>query len=151
MSSDFDLIPPPAPAPTTIAEALAAAETWIRASVNTYSADEFRAAVADGSWLAPPPVRVANLTWNLTPMWTALGLPAKHNHSGGDGPCLDGSSAGEHLPALRAALAELESNEGKYRPYDAKNGWGTTSTMRRALRELIDAAEQNPELVWSVD
>ena len=60
----------------------------------------------------------ANITWNVRKIIElSTGLPW-HNEAN-NGYCKD------VIPHIEAGLLELKTHPEKYKPYEAKNGWGT--------------------------
>ena len=43
------------------------------------------------------------------------------------------------IPKIADGLAELHKNPGKYKPYEAKNGWGTVESTKRFFECILNA------------
>ena len=85
----------------------------------------------------------ANVTWNVRKIIElSTGLPWLNEDS--NGLCSD------VIPAIENGLRELETNPEKYKPYEAKNGWGTVegtkSFFNRVLQAWRKLKKEDPEL-----
>ena len=86
----------------------------------------------------------ANITWNVRKIIElSTGLPW-HNEAN-NGLCVD------VIPKIAQGLEKLENNPQKYKPYEAKNGWGTVEGVKRFFTEILTAWDDfirwNEELV----
>jgi hypothetical protein len=86
----------------------------------------------------------ANITWNVRKIIElSTGLPWYNEQN--NGLCKD------VIPHIENGLAELRKNGGKYKQYEASNGWGTVGgTMRffeTILKEWEDFQYWYPKLV----
>lgn len=74
----------------------------------------------------------ANVTWNVREMIEkSTGLPWLNNDN--NGLCID------VIPYIEHGVKELTEHPGKYKKYEAQNGWGTVeSTLRFFQRILIE-------------
>lgn len=77
-----------------------------------------------------------NFTSNVAPMWRAAGADLAE---------FDGRTAGDCLPVLVAAIAEMEALPGKFRAMDSPNGWGTYDHLLPRLRVLADQFRAHPK------
>lgn len=82
-----------------------------------------------------------NMTSNVAPMW---------RKAGADIADFDGQLAGDMLPALRAAIAEMEDNPTTYRAMNPPNGWGSYEVCLRFLRRLVEDFAQHPKAIVKV-
>lgn len=74
----------------------------------------------------------ANITYNVRKMIElSTGLPWKN--------CENNGLCTEVIPRIENGLKELELHPEKYKPYEAKNGWGTVETTRNFYRMILDA------------
>lgn len=74
----------------------------------------------------------ANITWNVRKIIElSTGLPWLNEQN--NGLCTD------VIPAIERGLKELETNPKKYKPYEAKNEWGTVEGTKRFFREILAA------------
>ena len=85
----------------------------------------------------------ANITWNVRKIIElSTGLPW-HNEAN-NGLCK------YIMPSIKRGLAELRNNPHKYKPYEAKNGWGTVEGTRRFFDDILCAWHEllinHPEL-----
>ena len=91
----------------------------------------------------PEPARVWdewNCTHNINPMWVAA-LPSGQTL----GAFLEGKTAAEALPGLRAALAAMEDNPTRFRALEPANGIGNGVVPQQAahaLRLLLPVMER---------
>ncbi len=81
-----------------------------------------------------------NMTHNLGPMFDAAGVYRILWHGAG-------LMAGDVLPQLESALADMKANPDKYRLYDAPNGWGTYKHAVPWLASIIEARREHPTAV----
>jgi hypothetical protein len=92
----------------------------------------------------PEPATVTegrNMTSNVAPMWRLAGADLADFHD---------RTAGECVPLLRAAIADMEDRPGKYRPLNPDNNWGSYETCLRFLRELLDDFVRHPKATVAV-
>lgn len=92
----------------------------------------------------PEPATVSggrNMTSNVAPMWRLAGADLAEFH---------GKTAGDCLPVLRAAIADMEDNPGKYEPLNPDNGWGSYETCLGFLRELAGDFAAHPKATVAV-
>lgn len=74
----------------------------------------------------------ANITWNVRKIIElSTGLPW-HNEAN-NGLCVD------VIPQIEKGLKELQTNPGKYKPYEAKNGWGTVNGTIQFFGDILQA------------
>lgn len=72
----------------------------------------------------------ANITWNVRKIIElSTGLPW-HNEAN-NGYCKD------VIPHIEAGLLELKTHPEKYKPYEAKNGWGTVDGVIRFFEKIL--------------
>jgi hypothetical protein len=91
-------------------------------------------------------VDVGNMTGNLSRMWEQALKPYFE-----DGlSSLDGKAAGDCIPALRAAIANMEDNPDVYEPMNPKNGWGDYPAALRYLRDILQACIEHPKCTIQV-
>ncbi len=77
----------------------------------------------------------ANITCNVRKIIElSTGLPW-HNEAN-NGLCVD------VIPKIAQGLTELRSNPEKYRPYEAKNGWGTVEGTKRFFIDILTAWDE---------
>ena len=60
----------------------------------------------------------------------------------------------EVLPKIQHGLTELMIHEGKYKQYNAPNGWWTTASAKRTLESVMECISRNiPEgnSLWSIN
>ena len=77
----------------------------------------------------------ANITWNVRKIIElSTGLPW-HNEAN-NGLCVD------VIPKIEQGLKELRKNPKKYKPYEAKNGWGTVDGTIRFYERILEAWEE---------
>lgn len=93
----------------------------------------------------PTEVYSANITHNLGPMAQEAGIYGACWHPEDRGL----GTAADLIPILRAGLALLESDPGRFRAFDAKNGWGTYDQFVPWVRAYLAACEANPDAVVS--
>ena len=96
----------------------------------------------------PEPARVWgewSCTHNVTPMWRAA-LPTGESL----GAFLEGKTAAEALPGLRAARAAMEDSPTRFRALQPANGYGTYQGALERLREVVAAAVAHPLASWEV-
>lgn len=73
----------------------------------------------------------ANITWNVREIITrSTGLPWKNAANNG--------LAKDVIPYIEKGLEELREHPEKYRPYDAKNGWGTVRGTIHFFETILD-------------
>lgn len=76
----------------------------------------------------------ANITWNVRKIIElSTGLPWLNEQN--NGLCID------VIPAIERGLNELTMNSKKYKPYEAKNGWGTVEGTKNFFKNILDAWE----------
>ena len=80
-----------------------------------------------------------NITYNLSAMWRAAGVPFDRG--------VEGKRAADVLPALEASLVELRANPVAYRVMNASNGWGVYEDLVGVVESMLDAARQHPEAI----
>lgn len=101
-------------------------------NVNTGGQEPFTACPAD----------IGNYTSNVAPMWTeALG------HRLAD---LNEQNAGNSLPALQRAVADMKADPAKYEAMNPRNGWGNYEGALDYLRNLRDACAVYPNATISI-
>lgn len=77
----------------------------------------------------------ANITWNVRKIIElSTGLP--WNNEANNGLCVD------VIPKIANGLLELQANPRKYKPYEAKNGWGTVDGTKHFFRKILDAWDE---------
>jgi hypothetical protein len=56
------------------------------------------------------------------------------------------------LPALRKALGHVQdpAERAAFRALEPSNGWGTLTDAEQVFRNLIHAAEQRRDAVWTI-
>lgn len=91
-----------------------------------------------------PEPALLNTDWNYTSncgaMWRAAGA---------DLADFDQKTAGECLPILTAAIAELEANPAEYEAMNPPNGWGSYATLVPSLKRLEAQFQAHPKAtVW---
>lgn len=88
---------------------------------------------------------LGDLDWNYTsncgPMWRAAGADLAE---------FDGKPAGDCLPVLVDAIAEMRDNGAKYEAMNPPNGWGAYESLLPALHELAEASEKHPKAIVRV-
>ena len=73
----------------------------------------------------------ANITWNVRKIIKlSTGLPWLNEEN--NGFCKD------VIPKIADGLAELHKNPGKYKPYEAENGWGTVEDTKRFFNQILE-------------
>lgn len=74
----------------------------------------------------------ANTTWNVREMIVkSTGLPWYN--------CANNGFCKDIMDNIERGFNELTFNPGKYKQYEAKNGWGTVETTREFFRNILDA------------
>jgi hypothetical protein len=105
------------------------------------------------------PRELPDPTYNLTPVFdlalTGERLPFEALRANGRIPGLhrlDGRAASDTLAELRAAVKRIDDPEWAqhFRARAPENGWGTVSGAAEVLRQLLEAAEREPELLWDI-
>lgn len=77
----------------------------------------------------------ANITWNVRKIIElSTGLP--WNNECNNGLCVD------VIPKIKQGLKELRKNPQKYKPYEAKNGWGTVNGTIHFYERILEAWER---------
>jgi hypothetical protein len=92
----------------------------------------------------PEPVMVTdgwNYTSNCAPMWRKAGANLAEFH---------GRTAGDCLPELRKAIANLQSEPAKYEAMNPENGWGAYASLVPDLERLEAEFAANPLATVSV-
>lgn len=77
-----------------------------------------------------------NCTSNVAPMWRLAGADLADFH---------GKPASECLPALRAAVVDMQDQPAKYLLLNPENGWGSYETLIPALQDLVTAFADHPK------
>ena len=77
-----------------------------------------------------------NHTSNCAEMWREAGCDLAE---------LQGVTAAEALPRLRAAVAAMEAEPERFRPMEPANGWGSYESALDFLRRFADACEVDPD------
>lgn len=77
-----------------------------------------------------------NFTSNVSRMWRAAGADLAE---------FDGKTAGDCLPTLEAAVAEMEAHPAKYEAMDSPNGWGTYEHLMPRLDVLAEQFRAHPK------
>lgn len=72
-------------------------------------------------------------TTNLRPMWEAAGI---------DFDALEGKTAAEIKPVLKAAIAAMEADPEKFKELNPPNGWGDYEGLLKVLRRLHDDCDR---------
>lgn len=86
----------------------------------------------------------ANITWNLREMIVkSTGLEWKNEEI--NGLCKD------VIPHIIEGLKELMMYPGKYKQYEAENGWGTIEGCKRFFIQIIDDWNCFCEDSWTSD
>jgi len=80
-----------------------------------------------------------NLTYNLSPMLWAAGMPRWK-----DMLHLRGAEAG---PIWYKVACELRADPDRFRPYDAENGWGTLEDAQAAMDRLAMMCLAHPTAI----
>lgn len=86
----------------------------------------------------PSPAEVGrswNFTSNCVPMWRAAGADLAE---------FAGKTAGQCIPTLADAIAQMTRDPATYKAMDAPNGWGTYDTLMPALGRLLDDFKSHP-------
>lgn len=74
----------------------------------------------------------ANITWNVGKIIRlSTGLPW-HN-------CENNGYCKDIMPCIARGLKEVSSHPEKYKPYEAKNGWGTVEGVIRFFTSILEA------------
>lgn len=74
----------------------------------------------------------ANTTWNVRDMIKlSTGLPWEN--------CKNNGFCKDVIPHIQRGLKELRDHPEKYKPYEAKNGWGTVESTIRFFEAILDA------------
>ena len=74
----------------------------------------------------------ANITWNVRKIIElSTGLPWYNEAN--NGLCVD------VIPKIEQGLLELRKNPGKYKQYEAKNGWGTVEGTMHFYESILEA------------
>ena len=77
---------------------------------------------------------LSNITWNVRELIKqSSGWEIKNEDN--NGPILP------WMEQIRHGIAELEKRPGKYRKYEAPNGWGTISGTLRFYKDCMENAE----------
>ena len=58
---------------------------------------------------------------------------------------LDGMNCKEALPIINNAIQEMLNNADDYRKLNPKNGWGSYEGLLKALQEMRNCCENNPD------
>lgn len=82
-----------------------------------------------------------NMTSNVAPMWRLAGADLAE---------FEDRQAGDCLPLLEAAIAEMNANPDKYRPLNPSNGWGSYESCLKFLGELRDEFARHPKATVQV-
>lgn len=78
-----------------------------------------------------------NVTYNLSPMLWAAGMP--------EWATFIGMKAAEAGPIWRAVADELRRDPDKYKAMNPPNGWGTYEGAVRVISGLADACARHPD------
>ena len=74
----------------------------------------------------------ANITWNVREIITrSTGLPWKNEANNG--------YVKDVIPSIKKGLKELREHPERYKPYEAKNGWGTVHGTIRFFESILDS------------
>lgn len=74
----------------------------------------------------------ANITWNVRKIIElSTGLPWLNEEN--NGLCVN------VIPKIELGLEELRKHPEKYKPYEAKNGWGTVKGTIRFYEDILEA------------
>ena len=77
----------------------------------------------------------ANITWNVREIIElSTGLPWLNEEN--NGFCKD------VIPKISDGLSELYKHPEKYKPYEAKNGWGTVEDTKRFFNQILEDFER---------
>lgn len=76
-----------------------------------------------------------NHTSNTSRMWSAAGADLAE---------MDGLSAGECIPLLERAVADMNARPEFYATMNPPNGWGSNETYRAFLSSLLDFFRKAP-------
>lgn len=77
----------------------------------------------------------ANITWNVREIIErSTGLPWKNEAN--NGLCLD------VIPQIRHGMEELQTNPEQYKPYEARNDWGTVKGTVRFFQQILNDWEK---------
>ena len=96
--------------------------------------------------MRPVEVYTANITHNLNRMAEEAGI---YQHLWRPEE-IDIHTAEQLIEPLRAGLALLESDEPRFRKFDASNGWGRYEHLVEFVREYLAACEQDPNAKVSI-
>jgi hypothetical protein len=80
-----------------------------------------------------------NITYNLSEMWRAAGLPYSED--------IEGKPAREMLPRLETGLAALRAEPARFEAMNPPNKWGSYAGLLDFTTRLIDAAREYPEAI----
>lgn len=73
----------------------------------------------------------ANITWNVREMIErSTGLPWINEAN--NGLCVD------VIPKIQHGLEELQTSPEKYKPYEARNGWGTVEGTVHFFKQILN-------------
>jgi hypothetical protein len=85
---------------------------------------------------------VGNITYNVGPMFReALGCGLRD---------LDGENAGEVLPRLRRAVADMQDRPKAYSAMNPENGWGNSEITLEFLERFVAECASHPKATVSV-
>lgn len=73
----------------------------------------------------------ANITWNVRKI-IELSTGLEWKNEANNGLCFD------ILPKIEEGLKELYLYPEKYKPYEAKNGWGTVEGTKQFFKHIIE-------------
>ena len=63
---------------------------------------------------------------------------------------LDGMNCKEALPIINRAIQDMLNNANEYRKLNPKNGWGSYEGLLKALQEMRNCCENNPDGIINV-
>ena len=87
-------------------------------------------------------VDIGNYTSNVSGMWAkALGERLSE---------FDGRNAGDSVPQLDQAIADMQANRADYEAMNPDNGWGRYGGALEYLRTLRDGCARHPKTVIRV-
>jgi len=151
MSCDACLEAPAEPVrATAIGEALAPLLDFVSAStardaLRTEVVEKIQEALektgAEGVRDEPDEVYWSNYTSNMSPMWKDAGI---------DLVDFNGRPAADLDRALTPVLSVLRADPGRWRAYDAPNGWGTYASALEWLDGILAACREHPDAVVRV-
>jgi len=83
-----------------------------------------------------------NYTYNVAPMWYAVFPDSKNMLD------IDGMTGKESVSRIESFVTALEAEPERFKAMEPNNGWGSYDSFLKALKSLIEIAEQNPDGMW---